>query len=678
MSSRQLVAPSRGDHCGHTFKLQAPPLQRKERRKGRLFDASADATKRLSTIEASPISSSSEPQPFGSTRFQERFSLPVPGTPEQVPDRKHGGELTLSPKGMLPNDARLIFPSWEGDDDVGNILTPRASHSSLATLTLMATDAKKDIKASRETSINSTDKASSHKSSTTVGTFGVLRRRSSAQAVHSPQRWSSATTDPLGQGDGSQSNIATKEGYPAAATSSFHCVPHMVISLSPLSPLSPARQAALHTPKCQPDTFDQLKPPGSVQQAGCEFWKSEGEPLSATLRRLGAARTSRRFDVVLEEQGGEMGKLNSCTAHQTASIAPNGWTQRITKRLDERESAQKMLEDHRQAINQATPLLRVDRAASDDAPDNLAVGSPSIQHSISKSPVNPEGQSMAAPARDRVQSTVRGGRQETLWMTMRRKSNSLAAYIFGNHQRARSTYTDVFVPLETERPAMPGAPRAAAGAISRGDGWGGLRPRASWFPDLHLGPLLSPASPPHLDTSARPRVQRLRSFHLRAQKPYGHETEWIDEETDDCQPLTASKPDRTSMHTDTHSEDNVLKTLRVRFPSYLPQPRSERQKAQEQARQGWPIPRSGGTVVTYFNDSAEGVPTDAKAKVSVRRRACRIATVLLIFIACGGVACIVLLVTGHFGRSSAGNAIPQQAAQSSRRRALVHDAISQS
>ncbi|PWN36599.1 uncharacterized protein FA14DRAFT_175912 [Meira miltonrushii] len=711
MNGRQLLMASQSDNKSafntrEPFKLQPPPFRKREKRKGRLFGRQGS----LSSESSSPKQDDGigeRSDVVGFMKPQSGFTFMPSGF------NKHEGDTVLSPKQILANDDRLFYPppSAFSDDEEESELrasqqaTPKATHFNFSSLRKRSSSSATESKQSEKAKTTS-----SKTSSVTNGTFGVLRRRSSVQATQNSQQScntqddrSSATTSSLSDDIlGHQIKTVIPQRRSSKEV-------HTVISVPPQTPVSPKKLEDLHSPVSIAG-FERYPPAKEedllvVKQSNypsswCSF-KSEHEPLSATLRRIGAARTTGCFAIVDEDDQEEEDAMLDVT-----TSAPKRWIQQMDSKFEDCEEAKALLAQNRAATADAEEVLCHPRlfVTTDSSATMKPIRlSDEILHVDAESGYNSDSTLQASPylkptafsscddfkrkPNSYIQSTPRGAphrspspcipteENASLWKSMRRMSQTLSAYIFGNHLRARSTETDLFFPVPSEQTPRPGVALALAGH-SHGDGWGGMRPRTSWFPDLRLGPLLSPSA------IEQHRPMKLRSFHLKAQpskvNALNDESEWIDEEENEEE----NKEEACT----SSSADPVLRKLRVRFPSQLPAPHKQRREQEEEQHRNM---QSQSTMLTYTSNSVEARPVQpfaTRIRDQIKtQQARRWAAVLIFLVVAGAIACVIVILTDnnhhtdkHVLQTSTGTNDTNAFSQPSHRRSLIMNAVLQS
>lgn len=717
MSVRQLLMASQSEtpssfNTSEPFKLQPPPLRKREKRKGRLFGKQGS----LSNGSSSPkhnTENGERSDVIGYVKPRNTFTF----TPSVF--NKHEGDTVLSPKQILANDDRLFYPpfsAFSDDEDESELrasqqTTPKAAHFRFSNLRKRSSSSTTENK-----QIEKAKTSSSKTSSMTNGTFGALRRRSSVKATQNSQQscntqndLSSATT--FGHSEDSMDN-QIKAVFPQRMSSNYHKDIHTVISLPPQTPLSPKKLDVLHSPvsiaefeRYSPSKEEDMLP---VQQSkyptSWTSFKSDHEPLSATLKRIGASRTTGCFAIVDENDQEEEAMIDITTT------APKRWIQEMDRKFEDCEEAKALLSQNRAATADAKEILGHPRLFI--TTDSSATMKPIRFSDEQLVPVeteagyNSDSTLQASPflkpktfsscdkiqrkPNSYIQSTPRGAphrspspcipaeENASLWKSMRRMSQTLSAYIFGNHLRARSTETDLFFPVPTEQSPRPGVALALAGH-SHGDGWGGMRPRTSWFPDLRLGPLLSPSPVGSgQNNNVQHRSIKLRSFHLKAQpskmSALNDESEWIDEEESEDE------------NKEEVSSDPVLRNLRVRFQSQLPAPHKERREQEEEQHKRL---QSQSTMLTYTNNSVEARPVHpftTRIRDCVKSQQARRWAAVFVFLAiAGAIVCVVIILVDynhhadkHVLQPSTNTNDTNSFSQPSHRRSLIMNAVRQS
>jgi len=261
-----------------------------------------------------------------------------------------------------------------------------------------------------------------------------------------------------------------------------------------------------------------------------------------------------------------------------------GWEQSLAERVASQKQAVEANKANREALQQAKGLFE---ASSYE--EQCGKVKASRYSWLDRDP----GLLTKRPGYSRIQSTARGGPRRNIRSSISSISTVLANSIFRRGQEKDQGEAKGDIPLSTidegaiARPD-PIAPRA------KGDGWGGVRPRSSWFPDLTFGPLVSPVS--------SPGKQYLRPLQL-LQNPQSLDKDlWVDEMEVQEDKATARSEE----------QDDSIRKLRVRFPSYLPKPSRDRHVSA--------VSPDEGTTVTYTKTSAEGRPTSTKQSLHIIRR----------------------------------------------------------
>jgi len=427
------------------------------------------------------------------------------------------------PKRLLQGDTRLEYPDCElqGNVLISPVKTANQNRSKLHQsrgLEVMTTDNT----GNDEPLLTSTTSSFSNVARSTFG--ASYRRRGSVQSIKSPVKDAEALGGPTG-------GISTE-------------TEHTIVNLLPLSPITPRRSATIHTPSHL--HFDELKVNTHLI---VPIRKHDSEPLSATLRTLGARRGS------LSDDEGE----DSTDSIET-QLAMQDMKQRMQVRLEHHNYVEELVKANQSALRESEDLFTM---------------------------------TDKKPAYSHIQSTTRGGQQPTpARSTLGRLSTILTNYIFGNLHNAREKLEVEKTPMDavgSEDLTQPD--QTLLKRKGKGDGWGGLRPRSSWFPESRLGPLMSPTrvlTPSHL-----------RSFQLRTCTEPIVDDIWIDEEEIEEHSVgqvgVMEKPEES------------IKKLRVKFPSYMPKP----------SRDGRHLSNSStgsndSIVVKYTKTSAEGRPVSKR------------------------------------------------------------------
>lgn len=655
MSTRTLLGSShrpqeepRGQYGASTkinsFRLQPPPLKRKERRNGQIFDSASGAKcpppSSTFTLRApqgwhafpnmvSDVDETSPPH----NRFGER---------ECAKGGDKGSQLQpsrISPKDIFKDDVRLYFPEHSMCDSPSGQSTPRASTFSSKARDGSSGSCQSDgdarlvaleavVSEPREASLS--DTASPPPSATSAGTFGQLRRRGSVACAMSQQQRRSS------------SNSLEDGSYSTA---------HTVVLLSPCSPRTPCCMAALHSPteirRQDVQRVQMLKPPNGIPAV-------DFEPLSATLKQLGAARRSHALQPLTESDANLLGDESD------AEQLDIKWCSRRKEIARQHKESQDELKRGREAAQEAEQLFRLTPSAtlSNGPEPTLAADVPPL---AARSDVSFQYH------QQRVQSTARGARKiGDTWSQMQRFSTNLAAYIFGNHLGRHAHELEVFYPSgcsevgsenhrENSGVDTAVSPRASDGlchsrpssTASQGDGWGGHRPRASWFPNLSFGPLISPRKRA-LESVGRPRT---RSFHLQPllerSKPVpllakprtaSCDDDWEDSAEDEAANGEVAPHYRDSSHV---GRSTAMSRLRVHFPNHLPQP------SKNGAEKQFDNEGEDATLVCYKKQSVEGGLRKKARLCSSARRGSRLTylIVTLLLLVLGAMAAYVAFRT---------------------------------
>lgn len=540
MSTRELITPSRSLRSERAaFKLQPPPLRRnKANRKCSVItgaNSGQENDTKVPLLMTASGSSSVSKQKLASTEgFYTIENNSMPSIFEDDDDtattcsfKEAYAEITVHPSDRSERRKRSTQTiTIEGSKHCGVLVTSPLMSGNRMCESPLAIGSK-----DRDTNADRTPKSTtSSYFNLARNSFGASLRKRTSQPMNS---------DP------------TRKSTKSSAAS------HTVVCLSPRSPLTPRSRFSLQSPKIQEGdvagTFV-VFPRGGHVEAG---------PLSATLKSLGVVRDT--SDDVKEKVESPTGvKSDSMEAFET----------RLAHRVFLHERAQYAKEENRQRAQDAESLFKTRHHLSPD-------------HDTSKLFVYDSGLSPYPPqVGGRVQSTVRGGQQRsTLQASFIRLSTLFSGYKIPSRQdpklEMKTAVHDNAAGLLRPEPALP---------KKKGDGWGGLLPRQSWFEYGTLGPLASPCVSPTKSTHLRPLM-------LQANTPskLKEEEVWVDDE-----PFTAV--DHSPI---VEVEDRTLQKLRVRFPDYTPKSSriaaemSNEAKAHEEA-----------LAVTYTSTSAEGRPVN--------------------------------------------------------------------
>lgn len=569
MSSRHLVIPSRSESLRETttFKLQPPPHRYKENRRCRVLFKRDDApAKSLVQASLAHIKSPLSPRrkKRGSTSsplLEEAISPAIDNdasstsdedvqSVEQESPARLGGVMTSPVRGEVRNSAFFGDPC---------VWSPQS-------MTGYDTSVDKCPSASRTSSY--------HSIARTVTTFGVAvrKRGSSLQSVQSP----------------------TEKQCGYSGSTSSKSAAHTILPMSPLSPLALKTVPSLDTPADL--HFDRINT--HLVLPICE---NQDEPLSATLKRLGAARRS--MDLCEEDE-----RESSDALYSHASLA--GWERSLADRVASQKQAVEASRANQEALQQANGLFQT-CSHQEQRSKAKTLRYPWLDRDPNFITSRPEY--------SRIQSTARGEPRRNIRSSISSISTVLANHIFRRGQERIQEEGKAVIPLNTiaedtvARPA-PAAPRPT------GDGWGGLRPRSSWFPDLTFGPLISPVA-------SSPSKQHLRPLQLLQPSQPLDRDPWVDE----VGGLDVEQDDDASLSVE--EQDDSIRTLRVRFPSYLPKPSRD--------RHGSPASSDQGTTVTYTRNSAEGRPTSTRQSLQIIRTN---GGLLLAFLLVIGMASVVAFI----------------------------------
>ncbi|PWN93612.1 hypothetical protein FA10DRAFT_298981 [Acaromyces ingoldii] len=426
----------------------------------------------------------------------------------------------------------------------------------------------------------------------------------------------------------------------AVSSAQFHG--HTIVHLAPMSPLTPGRAAEQHTPKERqfgetPLHLDSL--PASAARhlsSASEPCSVDSEPLSATLRRLGAARDSADH----QEKDDE--------ASRPPWILKEEWAERIAAQRELRHEAEIVAERNRSALEKANGLTwKHTTTAPQETVSSLGLR-------IFK------GRSEHGST---IESTVRGGR---LGATAKRISRGLASFLWRQdahppHFSKSQSSSPAFETLE-----IPAPDQATCKRTVRGDGWGGRRPSSSWFPGLTTGPLISPTNTVvtnhkkendeygpkglrilqlgsvassttlsfHQSTLARGHSTS-RSMSLLHESEItsprmrrGHASALEDAQWEDEKEETANAEDelkllhKLGLHVAEHgSEKEAMQPLRVRFPSTLPQPRKDLLQDRERVSDPAAVKSFTNSAPLRFKELLSVSSTKLRDKISKKRDA---------------------------------------------------------
>lgn len=591
MSTRQLVSPSRPSPSeqGAIFRLQPPPHRYKENRRCRVLSGKANQSQCSTLEEEHPLLATLDRRTHKDGQGPSLQASPAilggvdDSEEEDDASTIHGDDESMyeRPKRLLSGDVRLVYPKphYIDPSEYGSILTsPVKSDIRNSAFFRDLSHSQEELWEASASGSETTVCSSSTSSFSGIAgsTFGAVRRRSSQQSVFSPKQASQIS--PLGE--------------------------HTIVALCPLSPLTPRKSAALHTPTQA--HFDGARVNTHLVLPST---KDESEPLSATLKRLGAVRKSMSL-------GEEEEALTMCTVTRQ-QLSPCR-EQSLAGRLESQKRAEEVMAANKQALQQSQGLFTQRAGEGKDEDKDTVLNEANerlswLRHSRTRS----------KPAYSRIQSTTRGGHQQpVLRSTVNRMSTILASYIFGNTRRAGDKAETASIPLGTigERSLPRPSPLAIRG---KGDGWGGLRPRTSWFPDVVIGPLISPrATAPTL----------LRPLRLQSSAGVDDESAWVDEEEPekDCRPPT-------------DAANEPIQKLRVNFPSYLPKPSRDRRYRLSEGTAASDADES--VFVRYSRTSAEGRPSTTCWPASLRRSLRLNSGLFLAFLLLVSITAVVVIIT---------------------------------
>ena len=562
MSTRQLVHPSTvlDTSC---FRLQAPPHQyNRDKRKGRILPqnvlGSTGGLGQQASTDNHAATLAVKNEMRGRKRANSATSAfePLLGETAEVDDAEEGASTVTD---ELKQSQRLLCDNVQLDP----LADEGSCHAVL--LTSPVKDSVRNIAFFGDTIIWSTSDgemqtprsacSSSFSMSTTSfhglarSTFGLgFRRRGSQQSSQS------ALISPTQYGRYEDARIEQSDND------------HTILLLSPRTPLTPRRSAAPHTPsRPRLDVVNTrlIVPSGN----------HDSEPLSATLKRLGAARKS----VQVQDEDRSADSTNTKSGLSTAPTTNEG----LEARLDNFMRAKEARKANHAALQLAEGLFSSRRSKNSIYYDARPRMEPSLKV-------------CSGPAYTRIESTTRAGQHRSMRATVSHISAVLAGYVFGNLHKPKepnesddSESESVALTATTEdilhRPE-PVAPK------QRADGWGGMRPRSSWFPNLRAGPLISP--PPTASS------RHLRALQLQSFPRCNNEDEaWVDQDEEPGKEPNSPR----------REQDMPIKTLRVKFPSYLPHPRRDLRETPAS------LSDNGAdeaiTVVKFTNRSVEGRPS---------------------------------------------------------------------
>ncbi|CBQ68305.1 conserved hypothetical protein [Sporisorium reilianum SRZ2] len=294
------------------------------------------------------------------------------------------------------------------------------------------------------------------------------------------------------------------------------------IAMSPSSPLTPRRASELHTP-----THASI---ASVL---------EGEPLSATLKALGAKRQTQRFAVPVQSPLADVDEFELVTATRKIFHLPT-WV-----RFEANHHARtKVAQENRQAALEYALLRK--GVLEKELPKTSQLGD--------AAPSSPNGELLAgfdldSPPLDTQQEedgeykvsvvrrpTLAALREMDATTDSQGKGGVLGALRaawppFRPQRRIKASHT-----REYPRKALLLAPSPTATEHKdRRDGWGGVLTRSSWFPSHTKGPLVSPPA-----SSAK--AKRLKTILLQPSADKHGKHSMDDEWEDVLEPSGAQAP----------------------------------------------------------------------------------------------------------------------------------------
>lgn len=566
MTTRQLVHPSTvlDTSC---FRLQAPPHQyNRDKRKGRILPqnvlGSIGGLGQQASTENHAAVLAVKNEMRGRRRANSATSAfePLLAETAEVDDTEDGASIVMGddtdelkqPQRLLCDDVQLDPLADEGSCHAVLLTSPvkdsiRNSAFFGDTIIWSTSDGEMQTPRSACSSSYSMSTASFHG----IGrsTFGLgFRRRGSQQSAQS------TLISPTKYGRNEDARVELSDNE------------HTILLLSPRTPLTPRRSAAPHTPS-------RMRLDGVNTRLIVPSGSHDSEPLSATLKRLGAARKS----VQVQEEDCSADSTNTKSGLSTAPTTNQG----LEAKLDNHMRAKEAREANHAALQHAEGLFSSRCNKISIYPESRPRMEPSLKV-------------CSGPAYTRIESTTRAGQHRSMRATVSHISAVLAGYVFSNlHKLKEPNESD---DSESERAALtamtednlhrpdPAAPK------QRADGWGGMRPRSSWFPNLRVGPLISP--PPTASS------RHLRALQLQSLPRCNNEDEaWIDQDEEPSKEPNSPR----------RKQDMPIKTLRVKFPSYLPHPRRDLRETPASLLDD--SADEAVTVVKFTNRSVEGRPS---------------------------------------------------------------------
>ncbi|TKY89846.1 hypothetical protein EX895_001143 [Sporisorium graminicola] len=336
------------------------------------------------------------------------------------------------------------------------------------------------------------------------------------------------------------------------------------ILMSPSSPLTPRRAEALHTP-----TQASIASVLSASGGGKEETKTE--PLSATLKALGAKRRTERFTTCVPVQSPFNNEFDTLHLDLTSPQGTSANRENLELMMAEHtifhlptwvrfeanhHTRMRVAQENRQAVVEYAQLHKALLQKQQLPGDTLAVGGdtlPKTSQLGDVAPSSPNGDLLAgfdlgAPPQEEQPKEEAMEEGDCVVSVVRRptmaamremdegggkgKVNVLGAIRsawppFRPQRRIKAQFDQEPYPRKALLLAPSRNPAVVEDDRARRDGWGGVLTRASWFPSLTKGPLVSP--PPPASSSAKTKgLKTMMLQPVRGNPPM--EDEWEDVE----------------------------------------------------------------------------------------------------------------------------------------------------
>lgn len=283
------------------------------------------------------------------------------------------------------------------------------------------------------------------------------------------------------------------------------------ILLSPGSPLTPRRAGELHTPT-QSSIASVLVPEGE---------EGEVEPLSATLKRIGAKRSTQRFEPEAVQSPVSGGNLTADIRTATRKIFHLPTWVRFEANHHARTGA---AERNREAAAEFASLPLKPSTSPQPPPVYGVETLPKVSQLGDVAPSSPNGELFSGFDCPLSHSEEKEGEE---WVVKIVKRPTIATLRDEKKGKGFGFRSALAGGLGWRRIKGPPCPKPPEG--KEGDGWGGLS-RSSWFPGQTQGPLVSP----------KPRG--LKKLMLPSKVDKGEEGEWEDIQ----EPSLGASPDPKS------------------------------------------------------------------------------------------------------------------------------------